>query len=318
MKENPSTIDNTRVFDGILFASHHDRCRYIGTETKFRAGWLEQNPGRWRRLQDPPSCQPASPPAPMNQNISSESTQTELLPPVKAAKEKTNGPGIETTPLGETGRKKDRGGDRQIKKQKLPPEVSRDHKKRSPKLMRVVLEHLREYPVLTVAASKSGIHIKTFEYWIKRSKAGDDEYEIEWQGQMWRFHEHCESAIQEAHDTLFGAMFDIAMGGPVYKKDERLLSLGYEGHDAYAKDENGNFIVESVRPPNPKVQLLLLQWRRPETWGKNKKSRKSNVAQQGGVIVVGDVPAKPKKGSAASINARKWKAYSKIVREAKD
>jgi hypothetical protein len=318
MKENPSTVDNTLVFDGILFASHRDRCRYIGTETKYRARWLEQNPGRWRPLQDTPSCQPASPPAPVNQNISSESTQTELLPPARAAKEKPNGPGIETTPLVETGRKKGRGGDRQVKKQKLPPEVSRDHRKRSPKLMRVVLEHLRNYPVLTVAASKAGIHIKTLEYWIKRSKAGGDEYEIEWQGEMGRFHEHCESAIWEAHDKLRDAMFDIAMGGPVYKKDERLLSLGYEGHDAYAKDENGDFIVEPVRSPNPKVQLLLLQWLRPERWGKNKKSRKINVAHQGGVIVVGDVPKTPKKGSAASINARKWKAYSKRVREAKD
>jgi hypothetical protein len=39
---------------------------------------------------------------------------------------------------------------------------------------------------------------------------------------------------------------DIAMGGVVYKNDEFLLSLGYEGPDAYLKDENGIPVLESL------------------------------------------------------------------------
>jgi hypothetical protein len=134
---------------------------------------------------------------------------------------------------------------------------------------------------------------------------------------MGRFHEHCESAIGEAHIKLLDEMFHIAMGGPVYKKDQRLLALGFEGPDAYAKDENGNLIIEAIRPPNLKIQLLLLQWMRPERWGKQRR-KKIDVLQRGGVLVIGDRTKKPKIGSAASINARRWKSYSRKVREAKD
>ena len=89
--------------------------------------------------------------------------------------------------------------------------------------MRIVLDSLRECPILSHAASKAGIHRKTLEYWIKRSKAGDDGYDIEWRGEIWRFHEHCESAIEEAHDKLLEARTHIAMGGVVYKNDEFLV-----------------------------------------------------------------------------------------------
>ena len=74
---------------------------------------------------------------------------------------------------------------------------------------------------------------------MKCSKAGKKGYDIEWQGMMWRFHEHCQTAIEEAHDKILLAAWDSAMGGVVYKNDKFLLSLGYEGPDAYLRDENG-------------------------------------------------------------------------------
>ena len=46
----------------------------------------------------------------------------------------------------------------------------------------IVLDSLTECPILSHAARKAGIHRKTLEYWIKRSEAGDDGYDIEWQG----------------------------------------------------------------------------------------------------------------------------------------
>ena len=78
--------------------------------------------------------------------------------------------------------------------------------------MRIVLDSLTKYPVLWHAARKAGIHRKTLKYWMRHSAAGDDGYDIEWQGVRWRFHEHCQSAIQEAHDELLGIEFQRALG----------------------------------------------------------------------------------------------------------
>lgn len=79
----------------------------------------------------------------------------------------TKGPKTEATPLGVVGRKQGRGGGRQIKKQKLPADVSKVSRKLSPERMRIVLDSLREYPVLSHAAGKAGIQRKTLEYWMK-------------------------------------------------------------------------------------------------------------------------------------------------------
>ena len=204
----------------------------------------------------------------------------------------TKGPKTGATPLGAMGRKQGRGGGRQLKKQKLSAEVSKAGRKLSPERMRVVLECLREYPVLSDAASKTGIHRRTLEYWMKCSKAGKKGYDIEWQGMMWRFHEHCQTAIEEAHDKILLAAWDSAMGGVVYKNDKFLLSLGYEGPDAYLRDENGNPCTRDH------VQSV-------------------DVPQKGGVVIIGDITKKPENSSAASIKARQWKSRSKRIRGAK-
>ena len=75
--------------------------------------------------------------------------------------------------------------------------------------MRIVLDSLAECPILSNAANKAGIHRKTLAYWIKRSTAGDAGYDIEWQGETWKFHEHCEAAMDEAHDKILAAALDL-------------------------------------------------------------------------------------------------------------
>jgi hypothetical protein len=278
-----------------------------------------------------PPCQPDSVPAPVNENVRSGSTQAELLPDAEATTKKTKGPKTETTALGAMGRKQGRGGGR--KKQKLPAETSKARQKRY-ECMRVVLDSLREYPVLSDAAKKAGIHRKTLENWRKRSEAGDDGYDIEWQGWMSRFHEHCEWAKKEAEDYLLAAGFEIAKG-VVYKYDEALLSLGFEGPDAYARDQNGNPIPEVIFKPRARGKMIrsLLEWR--DKYGNHPKI---DVPQQGGIVVV-DVPfaprpsgpdapppappareRRPKKienSSAASVKVRKWKSLSRMIRKAK-
>jgi len=194
-------------------------------------------------------------------------------------------------------------------KQKLPPRNSQTGQKRSPERMRMVLDALKEYPILSRAAAKAGIHPKTLAYWLKCSEAGHDGYDIEWQGECWRFHEHCESAIAQAHDTLHFLAWQMAMGIK-YKTDPSLEKRGYRGPDAYAKDESGKYIEEGVRQPNRKMMRFYLAWKRPEIYGKH---RKSDISRTGGVLVIGERSQKPKDGYAGSIKARQWKSVSRIV-----
>ena len=258
-----------------------------------------------------PPDQPVSLPATGNEKFPSGPTQTELLPSAEAATRDTEGPTKQTTPLEDPGRKRGRSGSRRVEKQKLPAR-NEVRQKRSPERMRIVLDALKKCPILAVAAVKAGIHPKTLAYWLKCSKAGHDGYDIEWQGVRRRFHEHCTSAIDEAYDMLLWLVWQMAMG-ITYKIDPLLEALGCEGPDAYARDENGDFI-EEVGRPNPKMIRFLLEWMRPEKWGKNPKS---DIPQTGGVLVIGGRTEKPENSCAASIKARKWKSMSRKVRKPK-
>jgi hypothetical protein len=261
--------------------------------------------------------EPTSIPTPVKENATNGSTNAELLRPAKAAMRE--GSQTESTPLGTIGRKRGRSGGRQLKKQKPPAGISKAGPRLSPKRMRIVLNSLRETPILWHAASKAGIHRKTLEYWIRCSAAGHDGYDIRWQGFTWRFHEFCESAIDEAHQELIDIMFQRALlgydkvltnrGRVMYKIDQGLVGLGYQGPDAYLKDKNGNPIPETVRKVDMKAMRFILEWYRPDTWGKHPKI---DAPHEGGVLVIGEVSKKPEYNTAASVKARKWKSGSRI------
>ena len=93
--------------------------------------------------------------------------------------------------------------------------------------------------------------------------------------------------MREADDKLHEALWDSAMGGVVYKTDESLVDLGYEGTDAYLRDENGKPVVETIRNRNGKMIRSYLERKRPEKCGKR---RKIDVPHNGGVLVVGGIP----------------------------
>jgi hypothetical protein len=239
-----------------------------------------------------PPCQQISLPTPETATLTKRSTKAELLPPAKPAMSEAEGPKTETTPLGAMRRKLGRSGGRQLKKQKLPPEISK-RRKRSPALLRVVLDSLAGYPVKKNAASKAGIHPKSIEYWLKGSAAGRDGYDIEWRGETAKFHEHHESAMEEGYCKLEDAAVDRALGydeiltyqGRVlYKIDDSLWKLGCRGPDAYLKDENGKPVPETVRKQDPKMMRWLLARHRPGVWGKHQKN---DVTQKGGVLILG-------------------------------
>ena len=261
-----------------------------------------------------PPYQPVSPPATVSENLPSGSTETEPLPSAEAATTETEGARTETTPLEGPGGRRGRNGSRQRKKQKRPARNSRVGQKLTPERMQTVIDALKECPFLGLAAAKAGIHRKGLTYWLKRSAAGDDGYDIEVDGIPCRFHELCQYAIEEAHDMLFGFVWLKALGLR-YKTDPRLVALGYEGLDACARDEDGCFILERVGRGNPK--MLRYCWERmcPEECGKHPKR---DIPKTGGVLVIGERNKKPKNSCAASIKARQWKAHSRWVRETKD
>ena len=89
-----------------------------------------------------------------------------------------------------------------VEKQKPSAGISKSTPKLSPELMWLVLDTLDEHPILSYAANKAGIHRKTLKYWMDRSAAGDDGYDVKWQGLTRRFHEHCKTAIWVAHQKL--------------------------------------------------------------------------------------------------------------------
>jgi hypothetical protein len=370
---NRAGIDENLVVDGLIFATPGDRCRYLGTSNREKPRWLEQNKGRYRRLDNvlqestqlvrpdnveatptAPNCgtssrdirkdggdddnsslvgtlpehrspahQLTSLPAPaVNEDVLSGSTQTEVQPRAKAAATETIGPKSETNPPAATGRNRDRSGSRQLGEQEQPARISKSTRKLSPELMRIVLDTLREYPVQSYAARMAGIHPKTLAYWLKRSNAGDDGYDIEWQDVTSRFHEHYESAIEEAHDKLRDIMFQRALGydkvlthrGRVsYKIDQGLVGLGYEGPDAYLKDDNGNLVPETIRKVDPNAIRFLMKSLHPK-YGNNPKI---DTPHKGGVLVIGETK-KPEYDTAASVKARQWKAESRRIREEKD
>jgi len=322
----------SHTFDGYVFATPNERCRYASLSHRDQSRWLREHPDRWRRIEDvQQEVTPPGPPVESEINLGAEpagpngqpssrgvrdnggdeddvalvdTLAGDHSPPheptlptpvtttvenggVTAAVSETKEPEIETTPLGAMGRKRARRRGCQL----------------SPERMRIVLDSLRECPILSNAASKAGIHRKTPEYWIKRSEAGDAGYDIEWQGLEWRFHEHCESAIQEAHDRVRVALWDATMGRIIYKTDK-----------------NGNRVALGFRGPCTKkfwkMFRFLLELLRPEKWGKH---RKIDVPHNTGVLVVGgtphDIPNKVNKGTAASVKARKWKAGLRMIQE---
>jgi hypothetical protein len=267
---------------------------------------------------DPPPYPSTSLPARVKTKVPDGSTRAELAPGAKALRSETSRPKAERASPGEMDRA--RGGSDARQKQSQPAQIAKVKRKLSPERMRLVLNSLRQYPFLWWAADKAGIHRKTLENWIRDSKAGAKGYDVKWQGITWRFHEHCESAIYEAHQKLIDIMFQRALlgydkvltrrGRVMYKIDQGLEGLGFQGPDAYLRDENGNPIPETVRKVDLKAMRFILELYRPGTWGKHPKI---DAPHEGGVLVIGDVTKKPEYNPTASVMARKWKSMSRKI-----
>ncbi len=148
--------------------------------------------------------------------------------------------------------------------------------------MLLVLNALAERPFLYQAANKAGIHRKTLAYWIRRSEAGDDGYDIEWQditreiSRTLQISDRRGSIKNSSTAVLERGFFGYDKvltyrGRVMYKIDQELVGLGLQGPDAYLRDENGNPVPETVRKVDMKAMRFWLAWRRPEKWGRHRK-----------------------------------------------
>jgi hypothetical protein len=105
-------------------------------------------------------------------------------------------------------------------------------------------------------------------------------------------------------------------GRVMYKIDQGLVGLGCQGRDADLRDENGDPVPETVHKQDMKAMWFWLAWHRPEKYGRH---RKVKAPREGGVLVIGgDVTKKPEYNTAASVRARKWKAGSRMIEDAKE
>jgi hypothetical protein len=331
---NLFVFDQARSADGLLFATSNDRCRYLGKSSREKPDWLKQNEGRYRRVEDVrrsdapgmPAVEaeikldagPAEPadssPSPEVRNDGDDKDDVASADPLLGDCTRPCEPISPSTPVKEN-----------AEKQKPPAGIARSTPKLSPKIMRIVLNSLKKRPILYPAALAAGIHRKTLERWLKRSEAGDDGYDIKWQGITQRFHEHCESAIDEAHQKLEDEYLRRAIEGyekvltyrgrVVYKIDEELVGLGLQGPDAYLRDENGKPVPETIHKEDKKAQEHVLKERRPDTWGNRPKI---DAPREGGVLDIGDATKKPKCNTDKSVRARRWKADSRKLREEQD
>jgi hypothetical protein len=312
MDRLPGVTNPNLVHGNLEFTNSRDRALYIGTSISDQPRWLEEHAGSWRIVDVHREAAALTPPVEVKTNLGAAPPAPKQPPPDKAVMREGVRPRSEINPLEVVSSK----GGRDPKKPKLPTEISKTGRKRAPTRMLLILDSLAECPILSVAARKAGIHAKALAYWRKRSEAGDDGYDVEWRGETRKFHEHCQSAIEEAEDIPLDAAWDMAMGGVVYKYDELLLSLDYVGPDAYLRDENGDPVVETVREPNPTMLRFYLECKRPKEFGKR---RKIDIPRNRSVLVIGAIPKKfdTSKATAASIKARQWKSRSRIVGKAK-
>src|SRR5271156_3037503 len=221
---NIFVFDRARSADGLLFATGGDRCRYLGKSNREKPEWLKQNEGRYRSIEDVlreeaptmlsveaeinPGAGPAEPAdsssSPEVGNDGNDKDDVASADPLLGDRSRPRESTAPPTPAKES-----------AEKQKPLAGIARSTPKLCPELMLLVLDALAEDPFLYQAAHKAGIHPKTLAYWIRRSEAGDDGYDIEWEGIEWRFHELCKLAIDEAVQILL----------------DRMLQRGFFGYD---------------------------------------------------------------------------------------
>lgn len=167
-------------------------------------------------------------------------------------------------------------------------------KKFSPTTLRNIVKWANQMPVIRVICERARIHRSSLAYWVKKSEAGDPGFDVTIDGETRRFHEWFHDAMNDAVDRIEEAAFKLAGGthkevlvfkGRVqYQEDPDLVALGFEGSEAWLRDENGRPIPETIDKLDPDMTRFILKAHRPE---KYVATQKIDVKHSGGVLVVG-------------------------------
>jgi hypothetical protein len=186
-------------------------------------------------------CRPALPPAPVKPGAP---PQPKPQPYIEPAVNDIERPKVVVSPVEATVCNQEHSGTCRRENQQAPGQRRKTRSKAAQRLlaerMLIVIEALTERPIYRDAAEKAGVHHKTLEYWLKCSKAGNEDYEIEWQDYTLPFHEHCATAIDIAHDKILTSAWELAMGVRI-------------------RFEDGNLIEEVVGRPNGKMMRFFLE-----------------------------------------------------------
>ncbi len=168
-------------------------------------------------------------------------------------------------------------------------------KKNTPERLRLLLNQVTQLPNVTRACGVAGISSSTLRYWLAKSAKGQpgDGFDVEYEDQMARFHEHWFEAIQTGVQMVEDAYMNRAINGywetlhhqgrVAYQFDQDLLNLGLTGSDAYLLDEDGKPIPERIEHQDPEVMRDVLRARRRDVWGLREQI---DVMHKGGVMVV--------------------------------
>jgi hypothetical protein len=313
---NLFVFDRARTADGLLFATGGDRCRYLGKSSREKPDWLKQNEGRYRRIEDVlREDAPRMPSVEAEINLGAgpvEPADSSSSPEVRNDGDDKDDVALADALLGDCSRPCEPTSlptpvKENAKKQKPPAGISKSTPKLSPKIMRIILNSLRECPILYHAAMQAGIHRKTLEYWIRiaarlatmvttsSGKALRGDFTNTANQRSGRHISNSRTTCSKGHFLGYDKVLT-RRGRVMYKIDQGLVGLGFQGPDAYLRDENGNPVPETVRKVDTKAQLSVLKRHRPNTWGKHPKI---DAPREGGVLVIGDVTKKPKYNTAS-------------------
>jgi hypothetical protein len=335
-------IDQTRVADGLEFATHTDRCLYLGLWSWQKPQWLKQHPDKWRRIEDVQQ-EAASAPAPVeseaalsgpNDQMSSDefwkdrdaeddvalvdtrdgdaspSRQPTSLPgATKADLQPAANAGIAETEEPKAAATPVGEKGRKQARGGGPRRKKRKLSAKASKARRKLLaERMQRMRVVLDNLSERPIQSDAAR------EAGICRKTLEY----WIKHSKAGEAGYDIEHEGVTMRFHVHCEWSKEAATDKLRKRAYliaMGKD-YVADENGNLTLETVGPPNLKMMRFALELFRPEVYGK--KTPKPDVPQRSGVILVG-APEKPKRTCpAASIKARSWKGLLRKFRQAKD
>lgn len=170
-------------------------------------------------------------------------------------------------------------------------------RKYSPEKLQEICDAARKMPVELAISQATGVSSGMLRYMqaaSERGKPGDGFDMTLPSGDTVRFHIALQDALEAGFDDIDIRSIKLARGelkeilhfqGHVqYKLDPDLVAMGFTGAEAYARDENGNWIEETVPRFDAEHMRWVLKQRKPKQYGQVMKVEHDH--RVGGVVMV--------------------------------